>query len=926
MIAGATEEAVSDRTAPLAVVAQAPGESPRGGEEANHTLTMAQVGQRSDGPQAPAAGAPRVVEPPADSERRAVEVTEGMVFAQEHPAQDPDAAQGVVDGQNAVVPQGEPRNAGPQTPPVPALVATLVVQPPADSERRVVEITEGMALALEHPAYDPNSARYLVDGQDLVVTLASGGILVLGGFFAVFDQPPVLSVMGSSAVSAQALLNDAHTQVVIGEITPAGDRGDLAADRVDASDRADAPEQGYARPVTTFASYEPGEIDGGLPPLGREAAEQPVELETVSPRVTPVQDAMVPEQETVAPVVIEAPSLPMPVESPPTVTVRERVEASIVDVVVGYTPPWMPPALPDDGPAVPGDGPTDPGGGTPGPDPGAIANGLPAAFVTLDREREVMLRLDSVQSDLRSALGAFKINADGTLTDVRIAYADTNGTADGSAPISLGSFAKGETFGLFLLKDGAALNDVELLKGGRYEIRDAAGNRLDVDNYVHDPANPPILVRVDELGNVVEQLKGELIFSTDPTDDTAGENVLNRDGLAHVIHGYDPFSGRVVVGFDDGTVGTGGTFDDVRVSIEYGVAFETRIVVQLGGLLNFAVDDPDGDLIGGALVRLRGETVVDGDLLTIPGSLGSGSWAIAGTNIIAQLLGTEIHLSGVDTALNYEHAMNLIRFTTLSGEPGLGGDRLIDIQVTDEDGNWSSVSTTLLHLVDNRVDLREDPGYDGSYDAPGAADHGVSVLGTLGRDVVTGGEESDTLIGGAGDDILVGGGGSDTILGGPGNDELIGGAGADMFVVSALSENRNVIADFNGAEGDRLRLEDLITDPSFDPTAANAADWLRFQAGGGREDPYVSVTVDLDGAGSRYGAVEMFRLLDIEDPASLTIENATTYGRLFNVEPEAAAAGSEAEPEPETETAHYTEPLPVLPLEPLPPATDGATV
>jgi|AGTN01.1.fsa_nt_gi Hemolysin-type calcium-binding repeat (2 copies). len=64
-----------------------------------------------------------------------------------------------------------------------------------------------------------------------------------------------------------------------------------------------------------------------------------------------------------------------------------------------------------------------------------------------------------------------------------------------------------------------------------------------------------------------------------------------------------------------------------------------------------------------------------------------------------------------------------------------------------------------------------------------------------------GGAGNDRLIGGHGDDVLIGGAGDDILSGGRGNDDLVGGAGADRFVVG---EGKDVITDFNPAQGDRL--------------------------------------------------------------------------------------------------------------------------
>ncbi|WP_049758147.1 Ig-like domain-containing protein [Phenylobacterium zucineum] len=90
-----------------------------------------------------------------------------------------------------------------------------------------------------------------------------------------------------------------------------------------------------------------------------------------------------------------------------------------------------------------------------------------------------------------------------------------------------------------------------------------------------------------------------------------------------------------------------------------------------------------------------------------------------------------------------------------------------------------------------------------------------TLHGGQGADVVQGGLGADTLLGDLGDDVVRGGQGDDLILGGDGDDfisgdrgadTLFGGAGADTFH-SFGAAGIDVIADFDAAQGDRLRLD-----------------------------------------------------------------------------------------------------------------------
>lgn len=81
-----------------------------------------------------------------------------------------------------------------------------------------------------------------------------------------------------------------------------------------------------------------------------------------------------------------------------------------------------------------------------------------------------------------------------------------------------------------------------------------------------------------------------------------------------------------------------------------------------------------------------------------------------------------------------------------------------------------------------------------------------AINGNSGADHLEGGSGSDTIRGGQNDDVLVGQDGADFISGDVGNDALYGGAGGDTFNFFA-GAGADVVADFNRAEGDSVRIE-----------------------------------------------------------------------------------------------------------------------
>jgi len=87
-------------------------------------------------------------------------------------------------------------------------------------------------------------------------------------------------------------------------------------------------------------------------------------------------------------------------------------------------------------------------------------------------------------------------------------------------------------------------------------------------------------------------------------------------------------------------------------------------------------------------------------------------------------------------------------------------------------------------------------------------ENGDDVLwGGNGADTLDGGAHADRLSGGSQSDVLRGGSGDDQLTGGWGNDTITGGTGADVFVF-AENHGRDVITDFDVAQGDILRLDD----------------------------------------------------------------------------------------------------------------------
>ncbi|TIP38335.1 MAG: type I secretion C-terminal target domain-containing protein [Mesorhizobium sp.] len=116
------------------------------------------------------------------------------------------------------------------------------------------------------------------------------------------------------------------------------------------------------------------------------------------------------------------------------------------------------------------------------------------------------------------------------------------------------------------------------------------------------------------------------------------------------------------------------------------------------------------------------------------------------------------------------------------------------------------------------------------------------------------------MAGGPGNDTLNGGGGNDTLIGGLGQDTLTGGAGADTFKLDHLELNiKDLITDYNGAEGDKIDLTSLFDTA---PTG-NINNYVHYDSGTG------NLSVDTSGSGNNF--VNVAQLTNTPAAGTITI-------------------------------------------------------
>jgi serralysin len=183
---------------------------------------------------------------------------------------------------------------------------------------------------------------------------------------------------------------------------------------------------------------------------------------------------------------------------------------------------------------------------------------------------------------------------------------------------------------------------------------------------------------------------------------------------------------------------------------------------------------------------------------------------------------------------------------------GAGGDRLDGSLGADVLSGGAGSDTAEYYGAESGVVVRLTLGLaweDGRLDLLSSIEN---VAGSFFGDVLTGSGGANLLIGDLGDDALYGRGGADSLWGGLGADRLEGGAGADRFLFREGdfdgTGGPDLIADFNGAGGDRIDLSGagaftFIGDAAFSGTAGE----LRATASGAAWE--VSGDRDGDGVG-----------------------------------------------------------------------------
>ena len=207
---------------------------------------------------------------------------------------------------------------------------------------------------------------------------------------------------------------------------------------------------------------------------------------------------------------------------------------------------------------------------------------------------------------------------------------------------------------------------------------------------------------------------------------------------------------------------------------------------------------------------------------------------------------------GIDTAVfstAQDVDASLLGSSGYGWSPDLGFDRLYRIENlitgSGDDTVAGSLGANLLSTGAGHDDVFGDEGDDMIDGGAGNDD----LQGGFGDDHVRGGTGNDYVGGDDGHDVLEGNGGNDDLDGYVGVDVMTGGSGADAFFIrpgdsGAKLGTRDLITDFDQAEGDQLELYFFDSLDFIGTAAFSAANQVRYTQSGG--STFVQISTDLD--------------------------------------------------------------------------------
>ena len=184
----------------------------------------------------------------------------------------------------------------------------------------------------------------------------------------------------------------------------------------------------------------------------------------------------------------------------------------------------------------------------------ALINGVPKDALAGDGGAFTVTFLSGVAAQ-DNAIGYYVVGEDGTIGETGFLFADATATGDGKT-VETPLIEEGESLGLFLVADGADLNDPAGLAGMGFVFESRNGGAADVD-FVRQPE----LYFADGV-----RVEGRVLHAVDYTEGDTG-NRLNPQGEVRALSAEDE-EGRLYVAFEDKAFRSDYDFNDAVLRIE----------------------------------------------------------------------------------------------------------------------------------------------------------------------------------------------------------------------------------------------------------------------------------------------------------------------------------------------------------------------
>ena len=314
--------------------------------------------------------------------------------------------------------------------------------------------------------------------------------------------------------------------------------------------------------------------------------------------------------------------------------------------------------------------------------------------LTFDQGAQLAVKFVSEGAGYKNTLGMYTVEADGSLSHVRILAENLSGTGTGvngggsfhsGDLIASLNLAAGTEIGFFLIANGANENHRLFerfdLSAGTLAFVDQSGRDWGSAATLDDKGREVELVFTDARGKAHE-IDGDIFHATTMQ--------LNSDGKIHTVSGLDG-NGDLVIAFEDLKGQGDRDFNDAVIRIEVAPSVH-EILDPVSVAAGFGILDADDNTITALSVSLFSGGRA-GDELIIDETL------LSGTGItLTQNGGAGLTLSGVETAGTYEAILRSLLFENTLENPQ-AGERLIAITATDGDG-LSDTSTIILNITE----------------------------------------------------------------------------------------------------------------------------------------------------------------------------------------------------------------------------------